>query len=103
MSITARHQRAPPVNFPIDGRHGALQLVVKNKKSRRVMMDRAGSFIVGAALVLFSALHIVSAPDYLNILPALILLYGIFRLVTNRSIAATLADEELSFAPPAEG
>ena len=39
-------------------------------------MDRAGSFTVGAALVLFSALHIVSAPDYLNILPAAVLLYG---------------------------
>jgi hypothetical protein len=67
------------------------------------MMDRTGSFAVGAALVLFSALHIVSAPDYLNILPAAALLYGIFRLASKRNIAGTPIDEELSFAPPAEG
>ncbi len=65
-------------------------------------MDRIGSFAVVAALVLLSALHIVSAPNYLNLIPAVLGIFGLVRLATTRSAAETPATEELALAPAAE-
>lgn len=65
-------------------------------------MDRMGSFAVVAALVLVSALHIVSAPAYLNIVPAMLLVVGFVRLVSHGETADTPANDDLSLAPTAE-
>ena len=65
-------------------------------------MDRVGSFAVVSALVLLSALHIVSAPVYLNAIPALLLVVGLVRLVTVRGTGETTATDDLSLAPTAE-
>ncbi|MEG3174931.1 hypothetical protein U1872_01715 [Sphingomonas sp. RB3P16] len=60
------------------------------------MMDRFGSFAVVAALVLASALHIVSAPDLLNIVPAILLVVGIVRIVMKRGAATVSLTDELA-------
>lgn len=65
-------------------------------------MDRMGSFAVVAALVLVSALHIISAPAYLNIVPAMLLVVGFIRLVSHSEPAETVASDDLSLAPTAE-
>lgn len=65
-------------------------------------MDRMGSFAVVAALVLVSALHIVSAPAYVNIVPAVLLVVGFIRLVSHPESAETVANDDLSLAPTAE-
>ena len=65
-------------------------------------MDRIGSFAVVAALVLVSALHIVSAPAYCNIVPAMLLVVGFIRLVGRHEPAETVASDDLSLAPTAE-
>lgn len=65
-------------------------------------MDRIGSFAVVAALVLVSALHIVSAPAYFNVVPAMLLVVGFIRLVGNHEPAETVAGEDVSFSPTAE-
>lgn len=65
-------------------------------------MDRIGSFAVVAALVLASALHIVSAPAYLNIVPAMLLVVGFIRLVGHHEPTEAAASDDLSLAPTAE-
>lgn len=65
-------------------------------------MDRMGSFAVVAALVLVSALHIVSAPAYFNIVPAMLLVVGFIRLVSRPATSETVSSDELSLAPNAE-
>ncbi len=65
-------------------------------------MDRIGSFAVVAALVLLSALHIVSAPNYLNIVPIMLLVVGAIRLATVRPEGETSVAEDLALAPTAE-
>ncbi|MDY7525426.1 MULTISPECIES: hypothetical protein [Sphingomonas] len=89
------------MNFPIDAYRTALQLD-DNYKRWRVMMDRMGSFAVVAALVLVSALHIISAPAYFNIVPAMLLVVGFIRLVSHPAPSETAASEDLSLAPTAE-
>lgn len=65
-------------------------------------MDRIGSFAVVAALVLVSALHIVSAPAYFNVVPAVLLVVGFIRLVGRHGSAETVTSDDLSLSPTAE-
>ncbi len=65
-------------------------------------MDRIGSFAVVAALVLVSALHIVSAPAYFNVVPAVLLVVGFIRLVGRHEPSETATSDDLSLAPTAE-
>lgn len=65
-------------------------------------MDRMGSFAVVAALVLVSALHIVSAPAYLNVVPAMLLVVGFIRLVSNHDLVETQTSDDHTLAPTAE-
>ena len=64
-------------------------------------MDRVGSFAVVAALVLLSALHIVSAPVILNFVPAALGIFGLVRLASARTIAEAPIAEDLALAPEA--
>lgn len=51
-------------------------------------MDRLGSIALVASLVLLSALHMLSAPMYLNALPALLFFGGLARLALARKASA---------------
>lgn len=61
-------------------------------------LDRLGSFALAAAIVLLSALHMMHAPSVWNGVPALLLLFGVFRLVMRREPVAMDEDAARPFA-----